>query len=60
MLTLAGGLLFAGTYARTPSFGISTAEHALYGDWLFTIGYGPFLYHGTIATMQQLAGHARW
>lgn len=59
-LTLGGGLLFAGTYARTRSFGVSTVEHALYGDWLFTVGYGPFLYHGTLATLQQLAHHARW
>ncbi len=59
-LTLGGGLLFAGTYARTRSFGVSTAEHALYGDWLFTVGYGPFLYHGTLATLQQLTHHARW
>lgn len=58
-LTLAGGLLFAGTYARTRSFGVSTAEHALYGDWLFTIGYGPYVYHGTLATLQQLAHHAQ-
>ena len=59
-LTLAGGLLFAGTYARTRSFGVSTAEHALYGDWLFTVGYGPYLYHGTLATLRQLAHHTHW
>lgn len=31
---------------------VSNFEHAVYGDLLFTIGYGGlFLYHGTMALM---------
>jgi membrane protease YdiL (CAAX protease family) len=44
--TLVGGLMFAWTYARTRSVIISTIEHALYGDFLFTIGLGWYFYHG--------------
>jgi membrane protease YdiL (CAAX protease family) len=50
-LTFAGGLLFAWRYAETASLATSSFEHALYGCWLFTVGLGPFFYHGTIATV---------
>ena len=41
--TLPGGFLFLQTYRRTGSLGLSTLEHALYGDLLFTIGWGACL-----------------
>jgi membrane protease YdiL (CAAX protease family) len=45
-LALAGGLLFAFTYSRTHSLPLVALEHGLWGDWLFTIGYGHYLYGG--------------
>jgi CAAX protease family protein len=50
-LTFAGGLLFAFRYAETNSLLTSSAEHALFGCWLFTVGLGQYFYHGTIATV---------
>jgi uncharacterized protein len=50
-LTFAGGLLFAYRYAETGSLATSSIEHALYGCWLFTVGLGPYFYHGTFATV---------
>lgn len=49
LLTFIGGLLFWRTYERTGSLLLANLEHALYGDLVFTIGYGHFLYHGTLA-----------
>jgi membrane protease YdiL (CAAX protease family) len=46
-LSAAGGVLFARTYRRSGSLALSTIEHALYGDFLFTIGLGEFFYHAT-------------
>jgi membrane protease YdiL (CAAX protease family) len=43
VFTLPGGLIFLQTYRRTGSLGLSTLEHALYGDLLFTIGWGACL-----------------
>lgn len=48
-LTFAGGILFALRYAETGSLFTSALEHALYGCWIFTVGLGPYFYHGTIA-----------
>jgi membrane protease YdiL (CAAX protease family) len=45
-LTLIGGVLFAITYEDTESLIISIFEHALYGNFLFTIGLGRYLYLG--------------
>jgi membrane protease YdiL (CAAX protease family) len=53
-LTFAGGLLFAARYAETDSLLASGFEHALYGCWLFTIGLGPYFYHGTIAAVDKV------
>jgi membrane protease YdiL (CAAX protease family) len=39
-LTTVGGLLFAATYERSRSLFLVTLEHALYGCWLLTIGFG--------------------
>ena len=47
-LTLAGGLLFAWRYRQTRSLLVTSLEHALYGQLIFTIGLGAFFYHGTI------------
>jgi hypothetical protein len=41
-----GGLLFLRTYRRTGSLALSCFEHGLYGDLLFTIGWGVYLFHG--------------
>lgn len=50
-LTFAGGVLFAARYAETGSLATSSAEHALYGCWLFTVGLGQYFYHGTIGAV---------
>ena len=46
LLSAIGGFLFASTYARTASLTLVCIEHALFGDFLFTIGLGRFFYHG--------------
>lgn len=46
LASLAGGLLFARTYARTASLGAVSLEHALYGNLLFTLGWGVHFYRG--------------
>jgi membrane protease YdiL (CAAX protease family) len=48
LLTFAGGILFAKTYKDTDSLVISLIEHALYGNFLFTIGLGRYLYLGAV------------
>ncbi|MEM6749075.1 MAG: type II CAAX endopeptidase family protein [Planctomycetota bacterium] len=45
-ITLVGGLLFTGTQLKHRSLLASGLEHAMYGCWAFTVGYGPFLYAG--------------
>lgn len=45
-LSFVGGLLFAHTYHKTRSTLLVTIEHALYGNFLFTIGLGWFFFHG--------------
>lgn len=47
-LSFWGGILFAITYARTRSLLLAAIEHALYGQFIFTIGLGPYFYHGTM------------
>ncbi len=46
LLTLAGGWIFARRYQSTRSLLTVSAEHALYGVLIFTIGLGRFFYHG--------------
>ncbi len=48
LLSLAGGLLFAYTYAKTQSLMLTTLEHGLWGNWLFTLGMGSYFYGGHI------------
>jgi membrane protease YdiL (CAAX protease family) len=43
VLTFIGGLLFAITFFKTRSTLLVSIEHALYGNWLFTIGMGQML-----------------
>jgi membrane protease YdiL (CAAX protease family) len=41
-----GGWIFAHRYLRTRSLFTASAEHALYGLMVFTIGLGRYFYHG--------------
>lgn len=43
VLTFIGGILFALTYVKFKSTTLVTLEHALYGNWLFTVGMGQML-----------------
>ena len=47
LLTAIGGMLFALTYTRHRSLALVCLEHALFGDFLFTIGLGFYFYHGS-------------
>jgi membrane protease YdiL (CAAX protease family) len=51
-LTLPGGLLFAHTYRRGGGLLLVTAEHALYGCLVFTLGYGRFLAEGSMQMLR--------
>ncbi len=41
-----GGLLFAFTYHSSGSMLLTCIDHALFGNFIFTIGLGQFFYHG--------------
>lgn len=43
VLTFIGGILFAWTYLKFRSTTMVSIEHALYGNWLFTVGMGEML-----------------
>ena len=43
ILTFIGGILFAWTYLKFRSTTLVSIEHALYGNWLFTVGMGQML-----------------
>ncbi len=47
-LSTVGGVLFGLTYLRTRSTLASCVEHALYGCFLFTIGWGHYLFGGSM------------
>ena len=53
LLTVVGGLFFAVTYHRYHSTLLVSAEHALFGCLIFTIGLGRFFYIGGIPTISQ-------
>lgn len=53
-LTLVGGVLFVTTYRRTRSLLLVTIEHAVYGCFVITVGFGSDLYDGTIRTVQSV------
>lgn len=46
-LCVLGGALFAVTYHSSQSLPLACLEHALFGNFLFTIGLGKFFYHGS-------------
>lgn len=54
ILTLVGGLAFAHRYGRSRSLLLTALEHALYGQWIFTVGLGEYFLAGTL----RLAGEA--
>ncbi len=41
-----GGLLFSVTYQTSGSFLLACLDHAIFGNFIFTIGLGRFFYHG--------------
>lgn len=45
-LSFFGGILFMQTYLRSGSVLMSSIEHMLYGNLIFTLGIGNFFYHG--------------
>ena len=47
LLSAAGGFLFARTYFHSGSLALACIEHAIYGNFIFTIGLGEFFFHGT-------------
>lgn len=52
--TFVGGIFFLSSYRRTGSLLFSNLEHALYGDFLFTIGWGEYFFHaGTLRMLSQ-------
>jgi uncharacterized protein len=46
VLSCGGGLLFAFTYHSSGSLLLTCIDHAIFGNFLFTIGLGRFFYHG--------------
>jgi len=52
ILTFVGALLFNRTYRRSGSLLASGIEHAAYGQLAFTLGWGRFLYHGTVRLLE--------
>lgn len=47
-LCAVGGVMFAQTYLRTRSLALVSLEHALYGNFVFTLGLGRYFYHGAV------------
>jgi len=45
IFTLIGGALFVQTYLRSHSLLTVTVEHAIYGNWIFTVGAGIFFFN---------------
>lgn len=50
ILSFIGGLLFAKTYCHSKSLALVIVEHALYGQFIFTIGLGWYFYSGAVTT----------
>ena len=48
ILSTLGGFVFAQTFARSKSVFFSAIEHGLWGNFLFTIGLGAYLFTGNI------------
>lgn len=45
-----GGVLFTRTYLQTRSLLAASIEHAIYGCWLFTVGWGWYFFAGAQRT----------
>ncbi len=45
-LCVIGGFLFSFTYKSSGSLLLACLDHAIFGNFLFTIGLGQFFYHG--------------
>ncbi len=48
-MSIAGGILFSITYARTRNLSLVWLEHAIYGQCVFTVGLGWYFYTGAAA-----------
>jgi uncharacterized protein len=46
-LCVIGGLLFSFTYQSSGSLLLTCVDHAIFGNFIFTIGLGQFFYHGS-------------
>ena len=46
-LSIIGGLLFSLTYQHSGSLPFTCLDHAIFGNFIFTIGLGQFFYHGS-------------
>ena len=46
-LCVIGGVLFSLTYQASGSLLLACLDHAIFGNFLFTIGLGQFFYHGS-------------
>ena len=47
VLCVVGGLLFSITYHQSGSLLLTCVDHAIFGNFIFTIGLGRFFYHGS-------------
>jgi uncharacterized protein len=47
LLCIIGGFLFSLTYQHSGSLLLTCIDHALFGNFIFTIGLGQFFYHGS-------------
>jgi membrane protease YdiL (CAAX protease family) len=46
-LCVLGGFLFALTYQQSGSLPLTCLDHAIFGNFIFTIGLGRYFYHGS-------------
>lgn len=49
-LSIAGGILFSMTYTKTRNLTLVWLEHALYGQFIFTVGLGWYFFTGAAAS----------
>ncbi len=59
LATLVGGWLFVRTYQRTRCLALATFEHALYGCWMFTIGFGWAFFPATPELLERIGEQMR-
>jgi hypothetical protein len=50
LMCIAGGVLFSITYVRTRNLSLVWLEHAIYGQFVFTVGLGWYFYTGAAAS----------